>query len=60
MNQPLGLRALACSRRPEKDQSHEVSPPGSMRDWPRTLRFKISNSANYNQRRARMAKAKCT
>jgi len=32
LNQPLGLRSLARPRRPEKNQSHEKSPPGSVSD----------------------------
>jgi hypothetical protein len=32
LNQPLGLRSLARSGRPEKNQSHPCSPPGSVSD----------------------------
>src|SRR3979409_375516 len=50
LNQPLRLRPLARPRRPEKNQSHAYSPPGSVSDRPRTSSSKFTDSARQNQR----------
>ena len=36
VNQPLRLGPLARARRPQKDQSHDVSPPGLVSESPHT------------------------